>query len=88
MLDVLELDVLGQPDEHGQRVLRVHVVGHLDARLLGLGLVLGGRVDQDGEVVEQRPLGVAGVAGVELDVRAADLDAGLPSALGAAGRKP
>ena len=34
-----------------------------------------GRVDEHREVVEQRPLGIAGLAGVELDVRAADLDA-------------
>ena len=42
--------------------------------LAGVGDHVVGRVDEDGEVVEQRPLGRAGVARAELDERAADLD--------------
>ena len=53
------------------RVRGVDEVGDLDARVLGLRAMLLGRLDEDGEVVQQRPLRVAGVALVELDEGAA-----------------
>ena len=43
--------------------------------LARVGDHLVGRVDEHGEVVQQRPLGRRRVALVELDERAADLDA-------------
>ena len=46
----------------------------LEPELLGLGDVLVRRVDEHREVVQQRPLGLTGIALVELDERAADLD--------------
>ena len=45
----------------------------LDAELLGLGLVLLDRVDEDAEVVEQRPLRRARIALPQLEPGAADL---------------
>ena len=74
MLDVLDAHAIGTPDEHCAGVGSVDdVVDH--AHVLGLGNVLVDGVDQHGEVVQQRLLGIAGLAGVEFDVRAADLDA-------------
>ena len=61
------------PDEDRERVRRVDDVLDLDAELLGLGLVLVGRVDEHAEVVEQRPLRLARVALRQLEEGAADL---------------
>ena len=46
----------------------------LDAEVVRAGDVLVRRLDEHREVVEQRPLGRARLAGMELDERAADLD--------------
>ena len=53
---------------------RVDDVGHLHARLLGLAESFLRRVHEHRKVVEKRPLGIARLAVVELDERAADLD--------------
>ncbi len=74
----------GPAEEDRVRVRRVDDVVDLDAELVRRLDVLLGRVDEDGEVVEQRPLGSAGVALLELDVGAADLDA---RTAGRAGRR-
>ena len=74
VLDVLDLDALGPPDEHRVRVRRVHDVRDLEPELARLGDVVVGRVDLDREVVQQRLLGIARLALVELDERAARLD--------------
>ena len=76
MLDVLDPDAVRAPEEDRERVRRVDEAVDLDPRVLRVLLVLVGRVDEDGEMVQQRPLGRAGVALVELDEGAADLDAG------------
>src|SRR5438270_7928481 len=74
VLDVLDADALRPPDEDGPRVRGVdHVVE--DAHVLCLGDVLVDRVDQHRKVVEQRLVRIARLARMELDVRAADLDA-------------
>ena len=88
MLDVLDLDALGPPDEHGVRVRRVDEVGDLDAELTRLLDVLVRRVDEHREVVQQRALRVAGLARVELDVRAADLHARRARGARRGGEKP
>jgi hypothetical protein len=75
VLDVLDPDVLGAAQEHRVRVRRVDDVVDLDAEVVRGRDVLVGGLDEDGEVVEQRPLGRARLAGMELDERAADFDA-------------
>ena len=71
MLDVLELDAVRAPDEHGEGVRGVDDVGDLDSQLLC------GRsgVDEHPEVVEERSLRLARVSLDELEVGAPDLDA-------------
>jgi len=76
VLHVLDADALRPPDEHGVGVRGVDDVVDLHAEVVRLGDVLVRGVDEDGEVVEQRLLRGARVALVELDVGAADLDAG------------
>src|SRR6185437_2756838 len=73
VLDVLDLDPLRAPDEHGVRVCRVDDVVDLDPELAGLRDVILGRLDQNGEMVQQRPLRIARLTLVELDERPADL---------------
>src|SRR5439155_26118934 len=73
VLDVLDAHALRAPDENRPRVRRIDdVVEH--AHVLSLGDVLVDRVDQHREVIEQRLVGIARLARMELDVRAADLD--------------
>jgi hypothetical protein len=85
VLDVLELDVLGQPDEDGERVGGVHELGDFDPGALRGGLVLLGGIDQHRKMVQERSLGIARIAGMELDVGTAYLDAGLSLRAGLGG---
>ena len=74
MLDVLDAHAVGAPDEHGLRVRRVdHAVD--DAALFRLGRMVVGGIDEHRDVVQQRLVGRTGIPFVELDERAADLDA-------------
>src|SRR5207247_7553378 len=73
VLDVLEAHAVRPPDEHRPRVRRVDDTLD-DPLLFRLTRVLVGRVDEDREMVQQRPLRHAGIALVELDVRTAYLD--------------
>jgi hypothetical protein len=77
VLDVLDADALRAPDEDCACVRCVDDVVD-DAHVLRLGDVVVDGVDEHREVVEDRLLGIAGPAGVELDIRAADLDARMP----------
>ena len=77
VLDVLDAHPLGAPDEDGTSVRSVDDVVD-DTHVLGLRDVLVDGVDEHREVVQQRPLGSPGIAGMELDEGAADLDARLP----------
>src|SRR6184192_1201951 len=73
VLDVLDAHAFRAPDEDGPCVRGVdHVLE--DAHVLCLGNVLVDRVDEDRKVVEQRLVRIPRLAGMELDVRAADLD--------------
>src|SRR3954451_23038852 len=74
VLDVLDPNALRPPDEDRVGVRRVDDVVDLNAELLGLRDVLLGGVDQNCEVVEERPLGIARSALVKLHEGAADLD--------------
>ncbi len=56
VLDVLDAHALRAADEDGERVRRVDDVVDLDAEVLRGGDGLVRRVDEDGEMVEQRPL--------------------------------
>jgi hypothetical protein len=75
VLDVLDLHAFGPPHEERAGVRRVDEVGNLDAELTRLRESVLGRVNEDAEVVQERPLRVHGLASVELDVRAAGLAA-------------
>ena len=88
MLDVLDAHALRAPEEHGVRVGRVDDVVDLDAEIVRRGDVLVRGVDEHGQVVEQRLLGRAGLAGMELDPCSADLDARRARRPGRAGPKP
>src|SRR5436189_4919640 len=74
VLDVLDPYALGAPEEDRVGVGRVDEVVDLATALLGVGDVLVGRVDENGEVVQQRPLGIAPTAGVDHDGCTAHLD--------------
>ena len=56
MLDVLDAHAVGSPQEDGERVRRVDEALDLDARGLGVALVLVRRVDE--HVAAARDLGV------------------------------
>ena len=73
VLDVLELHALGAPDEHRVRVRRVDDVRDLRAGLLRTRLPVVCGLDEHSEMVEQWALGIAGIAGPELDERAGHL---------------
>src|SRR4029079_1502624 len=73
VLDVLELDAVRAPDEHGVRVRRIDDVGDLEPAFLGLADVVVCRVHAQSEVVEQRALRLLGLALLELDVGVAGL---------------
>jgi len=73
VLDVLELHPVGPPDEERDRVRRVDEVVDLDPEILGIGPMLLDRVDEDADVVQERTLRVAEVAGEQLEERAAHL---------------
>ena len=74
MLDVLDANAVGAPDEHGAGVCSIDDVVD-DAELLGLfGMFVGG-VDEHRQVVQQRLFRIARVAGMEFDVGTPDLDA-------------
>src|SRR5204863_3856274 len=88
VLDVLDLHALGAPDEDGVRVGGVDDVGDLDAELARLGNVLVRRLDLDGKVVQERLLGIARLALVELDEGASCLDARRAGRAWLDGRKP
>ena len=68
MLDVLELDAVRAPHEHGVCVRRIDDVGDLEPAFLGLADVVVCRVHAQSEVVEQRPLRLLRFALLELDV--------------------
>ena len=55
VLDVLDPDALGTPEEDRVGVRRVDDVVDLDTELLGVGDVLVGRVDENGKVVQGSP---------------------------------
>jgi len=74
VLDVLDPHALRAPDEHRVGVGRVDDVVDLEAELARLFDVLLGGLDPDGEVIQERALGIPRLAVVELDERAADLD--------------
>ena len=78
MLHVLDPDSIGAAEENRIRVRSVDDVVDLDSRVLRLGEMLVGGVDQDCEVVQERPLGIARLAGMELDERTTDLEPRLP----------
>ena len=73
MLDVLDAHAFRAPDEDGARVRGVDDVVD-DVALLRLGDDRIDFVDEHGDMVQQRLLRVTRVAGMELDVRPADLD--------------
>ena len=75
VLDVLDAHAVRAPEEDGERVRRIDEALDLDAGIFRVALVVVRGVDEDGEMVEQRTLRISGIALVELDVRAADLDA-------------
>ena len=81
VLDVLDAHALRAPEERGEGVRSIDDRLDLDAEILRVGDHLVGGVDEHRQVVEQRPLGLAGLARVELDVGAADLDARGPGRL-------
>ena len=85
MLDVLDPHALRAPDEDRERVRGVDDVVDLDAEVARRGLVFVGRVDEHGEVVEERPFRRPRLAGLELDPRPADLDARAPGRAGRCG---
>ena len=88
VLDVLDLHALRPPDEQRVRVGGVDDVGDVEPELARLGDVLVGRVDLDGEVVQERELGIARLALVELDECASDLDARCARRARRGGREP
>ncbi len=67
MLDVLEPDPIGPPDEDGPRVLRVDDPVDLETPLSGLVLDQIGSVDEEREVVEQWARGLLGAAVAQHD---------------------
>jgi hypothetical protein len=72
VLDVLEADALGAPDEHGEGVGGVDDALDVEAGVLGLP----GGVDEHREMVQQRPLGLcARASGAHLDECPPDLHA-------------
>src|SRR6186997_425710 len=75
VLDVLELDAVRPPHEDGIRVRRVHDVGDLEPSLLGLPDVVVRGLDTQPKVIEQRPLGLRGLACLEIDVGVTGLEA-------------
>src|SRR5438093_1033324 len=75
---------LSRDDRSAERLEPVQPVIDLDAELFSLGNVLLCRVHEHREMIQQRPLGVARVALVQLDEGTADLHARL---LRGAGRR-
>ena len=88
MLHVLDLYALGAPDEERVGVRGIDNVGDLETEIVRLANVLLRGIDEDGEVVQERPLGLLDVALVELHERAASFDAGCAILAASAGRKP
>ncbi len=74
MLDVLELHAIRPPDEERQRVGCVDDVGDLESPLLRSRDLRLDRVNQHTDVVQERPLGIAGLAPLQLDERATHLE--------------
>ncbi len=74
MLDVLDAHPIRAPEECRVRVRRIDDRLDLDALVAGVVDHSLCRVDEDGEMVQQRPLRLAWSTLVELDERPADLD--------------
>src|SRR6186997_1726508 len=68
VLDVLELDAVRAPDEDCVGVRRIDDVGDLQTAILRFPDVMVGRLDSQAEMVEQGPLGLLGLALLEVDV--------------------
>ena len=68
MLDVLELDAARSPDEERVRVRRIDDVRDVQLPALRLFDVLAGRLHEEAEMVEERPVGLSWIAGLEVDV--------------------
>jgi len=77
VLDVLDPDAVGSPDEDRARVRRVDDALD-DPQILRFRGVLLRRIDEHGQVVQQRPLRLAGITFVELDVGPTHFDARIP----------
>src|SRR4051794_9866781 len=74
VLDVLELETVGTPDEHRVGVLGVLHLCDLEPALLGFLDVVAGGPDARPEVVEERPLGLAAPATLEADLGLAGIE--------------
>src|SRR4051794_25950129 len=72
VLHVLDLDSVRAPDEDRVRVGRVDDVGDLDPLSLRFVDVIVRGIDLEAEVIEQRPVRLVGIAGLELDEGATD----------------
>jgi len=75
VLDVLDADTLGPGEEGRVRVRRVDGRLDRDAELVGVGDCVVGGVDEDREVVEERPIGRPWRILSKLDVGISDRDA-------------
>jgi hypothetical protein len=69
VLDVLQLDPAGAPEEERVRIRRVDDVGDVEPATTRFLNVLVDRLDQESEMVEKRSLGLARIARLEVDVR-------------------
>jgi hypothetical protein len=72
VLDVLELDPVGPPHEHGERVWSVAHLGHVQPAPVRLVELLLARVDEQGDVVQKRALDVRRSALLESQELVAD----------------
>ena len=63
MLDVLELHVIGAANEDRLAVLGVDLPVHVETLLGHRFLDLGERLDEEADVVEERPVGAGGSPG-------------------------
>ena len=80
VLDVLDPHAVRAPDEDGERVRRVDEVVDLDAEVERPALVLVGRVDEHGQMIQERPLRRPGSPGDELDQAPPTATRGQPTA--------
>ena len=72
VLDVLELDPVGAPDEDGERVGGVDDVGDLEPARPRLALDVGGAVDEERQMVEERPVDLGRSTAVDDELLAGD----------------